>query len=226
MENEIKILVVDDHQLMVDGIVMALENFPHYKVTSFNVCDDAFSSLHQAAQTEHPYDIIFTDLSFENITEQSKLDGGESLIKAVREHEIPVKIGVITGHTETNRVYHVIQNLKPDAYILKNQCSSEELNFAIKKMMDNGRFYTHEIHTKILNRNIIQIQMDESAIQILKELPKHPKISNLEGKIKKSDGNYMKIRAIENKLANLRIDLDANNNTDLVLKAKELGIID
>ena len=68
--------------------------------------------------------------------------------------------------------------------------------------------------------------MDEVAIQILKELPKHSKISNLEGMIKKSDGNIMKIRAIENKIANLRIDLSARNNTDLVLKAKELGIID
>ena len=68
--------------------------------------------------------------------------------------------------------------------------------------------------------------MDDVAIQILKQLPKQSKIINLEGKIKKSDGKLMKIRAIENKLANLRIDLNAQNNTDLVLKAKELGIID
>lgn len=225
MENEIKILVVDDHQLMVDGIVNALQQSGYTNISSYNSCDDAFTELKEASK-ENPYDIVFTDLSFENINDQSKIDGGESLIKSIRTDGMTPKIGVVTGHTETNRVYHVINNLKPDAYILKNQCTSEELDFAIKKMMAGSRFYTHEIHTKILNRNIIQIQMDESAIQILKELPKHPKISNLEGKIKKSDGNFMKIRAIENKLANLRIDLDANNNTDLVLKAKELGIID
>ena len=226
MENEIKILVVDDHQLIVDGILLALSKFPNYKVSSTNICDDAFSILKDAAGSNDAFDILFTDLSFENITDQSKIDGGESLIRAVRENEIPLKVGVITGHTETNRVFNVISNLKPDTYILKNHCTSDELNFAIQKMMSGGVFYTHEIHAKIMKRNIIQIQMDESAIQILQELPKHPKISNLEGKIKKSDGKYMKIRAIENKLANLRIDLDANNNTDLVLKAKKLGIID
>lgn len=226
MENEIRILVVDDHQLMIDGIVMALNAFPNYKLSSCNHCDAAFQKLREAHLTENTFDILFTDLSFENNPQGSRLDGGESLIKAVREAEIPVKIGVISGHTETNRVFHVIKNLEPDAYILKSSCNSQDLDFAIKKMLSGAKFYTHEIHEKIMNRNIIQIQMDEAAIQILKELPKQAKISNLEGRIKKSDGKYMKLRAIENKLANLRIDLDANNNTDLVLKAKELGIID
>jgi hypothetical protein len=68
--------------------------------------------------------------------------------------------------------------------------------------------------------------MDEVAIQVLKELPNHPKISNLEGVILKNDGSVIKLRSIETKLSNLRADLNANNNTDLILKAKELGIID
>ena len=84
----------------------------------------------------------------------------------------------------------------------------------------------HEIHQKIMKRNIVQIQMDDVAVQILKELPNHPKISNLEGVITKSDGSVIKLRSIETKLGILRTDLNANNNTDLILKAKELGIID
>ena len=77
-----------------------------------------------------------------------------------------------------------------------------------------------------MRRTIIQIQMDEVAIQILKELPNQPKISNLEVVILKNDGTLMRLRSIETKLSNLRADLGANNNTDLVLKAKELGVID
>ena len=93
-------------------------------------------------------------------------------------------------------------------------------------MLKNEYYYTHDIHQKIMRRNIVQIQMDAIAIQILKELPKHSKIANLEGVITKQDGAILKLRSIEAKLANLRIDLNAKNNTDLVLKAKELGIID
>jgi hypothetical protein len=68
--------------------------------------------------------------------------------------------------------------------------------------------------------------MDEVALQILKELPKHVKIANLEGIITKNDGIKIKLRSIETKLANLRTNLNAINNIDLILKAKELGIID
>ena len=77
-----------------------------------------------------------------------------------------------------------------------------------------------------MRRNVIQMQMDEVALQILRELPNHPKISNLEGVIKKANGDDLKLRSIESKLSNLRVDLEANNNIDLVLKAKELGMID
>lgn len=225
MDDTIRIAVVDDHQLMLKGICDALSEYANYETACFQSCDEAFSTLKNKSETL-PFDILFTDLSFENHSENTRIDGGESLIRKVKEAKIPIKIGVITGHTETNRVFNVINNLQPDAYILKTHCSGDELNFAVQKMLKGEIFYTHEIHQKILKRNIVQIRMDEVAIQILKELPQHTKIINLEGKIKKPDGSFLKIRSIENKLANLRVDLNANNNTDLVLKAKELGIID
>ncbi len=226
MEDNLRILVVDDHQLMAEGIVGALSQISEgYDIVSFNSCDEAFEHLSEAVDS-NPFDILFTDLSFENTDEDTLIDGGESLIRKVRAEGIPLKIGVITGHTETNRVFNVITNLNPDAYILKNQCTKDELTFAIQQMKRSIPFYSHEIHQKIMKRNVVQIQMDDVAIQILKQLPKQSKIINLEGMIKKADGKFMKIRAIENKLANLRIDLNAKNNTDLVLKAKELGIID
>ena len=219
------ILIADDHQLVIQGIVCSLKEIGDFDIVTTNNCDDAFQLI-KAHQNENPFHLLFTDLSFDNATEETNLDGGEELIKAIRNNDFDIKIAVITGHTETNRVYNVISNLNPNAYLLKSKCDVVELRFAIEKMQSNGYYYTHEIHQKILKRNIVQIQMDDIAIQILKELPNHPKISNLEGIITKSDGSKIKLRSIETKLRNIRADLNAINNTDLVLKAKELGIID
>ncbi|MCG1035058.1 response regulator transcription factor [Polaribacter sargassicola] len=225
MKTKTRILVVDDHQLVIQGILCSLKEVGDFDVVTTNNCDEAFSLIKSNVKT-NPFQLIFTDLSFDNLTEDTNLDGGEELIKAIKNNDFDIKIAVITGHTETNRVFNVINNLKPNAYLLKSKCDGTEIGFAIKKMMTNDYYYTHEIHQKIMRRNIIQIQMDEVAIHILKELPNHPKIANLEGIIKKVDGTFLKLRSIETKLSNLRIDLNANNNTDLVLKAKELGIID
>lgn len=225
MENKTRILVVDDHQLVIQGILCSLKEVGDFDVVTSNNCDDAFQLIKNNQKT-NPFQLLFTDLSFDNTTEDTLIDGGEELIKAIRNNDFDIKIAVITGHTETNRVYNVISNLNPNAYLLKSKCDATEIGFAIQKMLTNDYYYTHEIHQKIMRRNIIQIQMDDVAIQILKELPNHPKISNLEGVIKKTDGNFLKLRTIETKLGNLRTDLNANNNTDLILKAKELGIID
>ena len=225
MENKLRILVADDHQLVIQGILCSLKEVGDFDVVTTNTCDEAFQLI-KSNQKSNPFQILFTDLSFDNTTEDSLIDDGEELIKAIKNNEFNIKIAVITGHAETNRVYNVISNLNPDAYLLKSKCDATEIGFAVKKMLQNEFYYTHEIHQKIMRRNIIQIQMDDIAIQILKELPNHAKISNLEGVITKADGSLIKLRSIETKLANLRTDLNANNNTDLVLKAKELGIID
>ena len=225
METKTRILIVDDHQLVIQGILCSLKEVGDFDVVTTNTCDEAFNLI-KTHQNNNPFQLLFTDLSFDNSTEDTNLDGGEELIKAIRNNDFDIKIAVITGHTETNRVYNVISNLNPNAYLLKSKCDATEIGFAVKKMLANDYYYTHEIHQKIMRRNIIQIQMDDVAIQILKELPNHPKISNLEGIIKKGDGSLIKLRSIETKLGNLRADLNANNNTDLILKAKELGIID
>jgi len=225
MENKTRILIADDHQLVIQGIVCSLKEVGDFDLVTTNNCDDAFQLI-KSNQNTNPFQLLFTDLSFDNTTEDTNLDGGEELIKAIRNNEFDIKIAVITGHTETNRVYNVISNLNPNAYLLKSKCDATEIGFAVQKMLANDYYYTHEIHQKIMKRNIIQIQMDDVAIQILKELPNHPKLANLEGVIKKGDGSFLKLRSIETKLGSLRADLNANNNTDLVLKAKELGIID
>jgi len=226
MPNQIKVLLVDDHQVIIEGLITLLKHIESIEIETANSCDEAYYKIKSSIE-QVPFDIIFTDLSFDiDPKDNVELLGGEDLIKKIKEENLAIKVGVITGHSEINRVYNVIENLKPSAYILKGKCSTSDLSFAIQKMLNGEVFYTHEIHQKLLKRVLVEIQMDDVALQILSEIPKHSKISNLEGIVKKEDGTYVKLRTIENKLARLRIDFNANNNTDLVLKAKEFGIID
>ncbi len=224
MKNTIKILFVDDHFLVLKGLISLLEQMTDF---TFDIdfksnCDDAYQAI-LFAETSNPFDILFTDLRF---TENNgEINSGEELINQIKKVAPNLKIGVITGHAETNSVFNVILNQQPLAYILKSNCTKSELSFAIQKMLKNENYYTHEIHQKLLRRKIVEISMDEISIQILKELPQHARLSNLVGYIKNESGHILKIRSIENRLTDLRIALNAVNNTDLVLKAKELGII-
>ena len=198
MADKIKILIVDDHQLIIQGLLCSLEEVGDFEVVTTSDCDDALHLI-KASEKSAPFQVVFTDLSFDNSTKETILNSGEALIKAIRVNEIQIKVAVITGHTETSRVYSVISNLKPNAYLLKSNCEAAEIGFAIQKMLKNEYYYSHIIHQKIIRRKIAQIKIDDVAVQILKELPKHPKISNLEGLIVKNNGNKIKLRSIETK---------------------------
>ena len=121
-----KILIVDDHQLIIQGLLCSLEEVGDFEVVTTSDCDDALHLI-KASEKNAPFQVVFTDLSFDNATQQTNLKGGEELIKAIRKNKIDIKIGVITGHTETNRVYNVISNLNPNAYLLKSKCDATEI---------------------------------------------------------------------------------------------------
>lgn len=224
MKKEVKILFVDDHAVILKGVVSMLKEITDYVftiVTKLN-CDDAYDAIIMANKTA-PFDIIFSDLSFSQTN--LKIKSGEALIKILNQEFPNLKKGIITGHSETNRVFNVIENIKPSVYLLKDNLNTNELVFAINQMLLGETYYTHIVHQKILKRSIVQISMDDVALQILQELPNHTKLSNMVGCIKK-EGKLLQKRSIESKLSKLRLTLNAKNNTDLVLKAKELGIID
>ena len=225
MADKIKILIVDDHQITTRGLLYSLGEVGDFDVVTTTDCDDAFQLI-KASEKSAPFQILFTDLSFDNNTKETKLKGGEALIKAIRTNGIEIKVVVITGRTEIYRGYNVISNLKPNAYLLKSYCDAEEIGVAIQKILENEYYYSYKIHQKIMRTKIAQIKLDDVAIQILKELPNHPKIRNLEGIILNKNGIKIKLRSIELRLAKLRTDLNAVNNTDLILKAKELGVVD
>ncbi|MDB4036872.1 hypothetical protein N9473_02215 [Polaribacter sp.] len=225
MADKIKVLIVDDHQITTLGLLYSLEEVGDFEAVTTTDCDDAFQLI-KASEKSAPFQILFTDLSFDNNTKETKLNGGEALIKAIRTNGIEIKVVVITGRTEIYRGYNVISNLKPNAYLLKSYCDAEEIGVAIQKILENEYYYSYKIHQKIMRTKIAQIKLDDVAIQILKELPNHPKIRNLEGVILNKNGIKIKLRSIELSLAKLRTDLNAVNNTDLILKAKELGVVD
>lgn len=220
-----KILFVDDHQLILKGILGALEDNSDFEIVLHSTCDAAFAALQQSIATT-PFEIVFTDLSFSNEDHTTVLHNGEELLQAIIEAGIPVKTGVITEHSEMSRVFNVLKNMAPDAYILKSDCSKEALTFAIFKITEGQKYYSHEIHQKLQKRALVKIQMDTISLQILRELPKHTKMSNMVGAVTKSDGTPLSLRSIDSRLGILREELGAQNNTDLLLKVKELGLVD
>jgi DNA-binding NarL/FixJ family response regulator len=221
-----KVLIVDDHDFILKGIEKALLQYkPDLEICLSKNCDDAFAQIKKAYNTNKNYDLLITDLSFENLRYSVNITSGEELIRSIRKLKIPIKIIIITRHNKTGKIVTIIDNYKPDGYILKSNTSCGEISQAIEDIENDTTFYSQEAHLKLRNRTMIDSKINFTDLAILKLIPKVETIEGMAGQILKPGGEPYSKRTIEIRLQNLRERLNANNNTDLHIKAQELGLV-
>jgi len=141
MENELKIVIVDDHQMFLDGIKSLLkkEKKIHFVYESLNA-EDALEFIRK----NNNIDILITDISMPGMS-------GTELTKIIK-HQFPhIKVLVLTMFNNPAIINDILQ-AEAEGYILKNT-GKQELLAAIDKIMDNGTFYSNEVMNLMINHN-------------------------------------------------------------------------
>jgi DNA-binding NarL/FixJ family response regulator len=140
MDNEVKIVIADDHQMFIDGIRSLLKketqlNFVHEALNG----EDAFSYIRK-----NKIDLLITDISMPGMT-------GTELTKKVKQEFPDIKVLVVTMFNDPAIINDILQS-EAEGYILKNT-GKQELIAAIEKIMDNGTFYSNEVMSLMLKHN-------------------------------------------------------------------------
>ena len=131
--------MVDDHQILIDGIKNILEE------KEFIIVAEALDSRSALEFLEkHPVEIIITDISMPG-------EDGIELIKKVKKLYPEIKIIVLSMHEEKGIVQDAIQ-LGVNGYLLKN-ITQQQLLHAIQRVKEN-KFYISEEIAHILVENI------------------------------------------------------------------------
>ncbi len=125
-EEHISVLLVDDHQSFLDGMVARLEA----RVGEFRVVG-AVKSVKEALQivTESPPDVVLLDLkvlSGQGSVEEPRIEAGLEAIRAMRRLSPSTKIVVLSAY---HRPEHVAQAVESGAvgYVSKSRSSDEVL---------------------------------------------------------------------------------------------------
>jgi DNA-binding NarL/FixJ family response regulator len=147
----IRILIIDDHPLVTDGIQMMLKDASYLAITG--KAKNGAEAL-QFLDTEVP-EIILLDISLPDID-------GLQLCEKIREKN---KYSKILGLTSANDASIITQLLRRGAngYLLKNMERSELLE-AIDKVMDSKIYLSKAANEKVL-------EQFSSVISALNEMP-------------------------------------------------------
>lgn len=131
--NTINIAIVDDHQIIVEGLLAFLSKHDHIKVVaSSNNAIDMLDLL-----DKQPIDILLTDVMMPGMN-------GIELAKEVRRLYPKVKIIALSMTGEAQTVSNMIENSDIAGYLLK-QTSAAEMAMAIEKVYAGGIYFQESI---------------------------------------------------------------------------------
>ncbi|RFZ92131.1 DNA-binding response regulator [Mucilaginibacter conchicola] len=137
MENLKRIFIVDDHQMVIDGLRLIINTIP-----GFEIVGDC-NSAHQALDilTETAVDILLTDVSMPEMS-------GIELTRVVHKKFPHIKIIALSMFGEAQVVAEMI-DAGISGYILKNT-GKQELIEALNKVAEGQNYFAPEITLQLM----------------------------------------------------------------------------
>ncbi|UXZ05009.1 response regulator [Moraxella nasicaprae] len=150
----IKVLVVDDHDLVRMGITRMLDDNPEITVIGEADCGD--SAVRQA-KTLSP-DVILLDVNMPNI------DGVEAT-RRIKQYSQSIKILAVSG-LSAQPYPSMLLKAGVDGYITKGT-PLDEMIFAIKKVYNGSRYFSHDVAEQLAQT--VLGEQNESPFDALSE---------------------------------------------------------
>lgn len=208
----IKLAIADDHQIVIDGLVAALKNFPQFEIVV--TANSGFDILEQLEINK--IDILLTDVMMPGMS-------GQQLASNVRTKYPSVGIIALSMSGNGHIVDEMVKAADINGYLLK-QCGINELANAIETVYDGGQHFDPKVledlarHEKNLDA-VKSVHLTLREIQIITLMEKD--LSNKEISSQLS----ISIRTVETHRKNIFRKTGTNNLLSLVKWAYEHSIL-
>ena len=218
-------LIIEDHQLIIDGYIRALE---YVSSKNSNIlftthitknCDDANEEIEHAVETE-VIDLVFLDISLPP-SKNGKLLSGDDLGIKLRCLFPRVKIIVSTHLSNNYRLINILKTIKPDSLLLKSELDFQNLTEAILNVINGIPFYSKPVLKLIRQHVSNDFNLDNIDRQMLYHLSQGTKTNELPKLIRLS------LAGIERRKRRLNQIFNNEKKSDktLLVLAKENGFL-
>jgi two-component system nitrate/nitrite response regulator NarL len=208
----INLLIVDDHQIVIDGLKALLSDYEGVSMKG-----EARNGREALDMLEIlKVDVILLDLDM-------PLMGGVDFMKELAKTKHNVRVIVLTMHDEKAMIRSLL-DLGAHGYLLKNS-SRDELIMAIEGVMDGKQHLSEEVHTVLLTpdkdlRSGKFAELTEREVEILKCVAEG--LSNKEI----GDKLFISPRTVDTHRTNVMQKLELHNVAGMVRFAIQNGLLD
>jgi DNA-binding NarL/FixJ family response regulator len=148
----IKLAIIDDHQIVVDGLIAALKTYPFLEVVvTANKAEDMLAAL-----PHNPVDVLLTDVMMPGVS-------GQALAKEVRLRFPHIRLIALSMSGNGTVVEEMINDADIAGYLLK-QSTVSELVQAIEKVHNGGIYFQDYILTELSKLSNRKKEVEETRL--------------------------------------------------------------
>ena len=223
MTKSLKILMVDDHALILEGYKSKLIDWSEREDTALLIdtaqdCDEALERIKNLGA--NGYHIAFLDISLPASKDLNVLSG-EDLGKELRKVSPQTSLMVLTMHSDTIRLMSILKNLNPDGFLIKSDVTPQGFLKAFAKVLEGKVHYSQTIIEILRKRLTSDIILDDLDRNILFFLAEGVRTKDLVKKVPASLASIEKRKRMMKEI----FEVEREGDLALINKAKKLGFL-
>ncbi|MFT4024664.1 MAG: response regulator [Flavihumibacter sp.] len=218
-----KVLIAEDHESMNISLQKTLEELGIALVDYANYCDQALLRIQKAKQRNDSYDLLITDLYFEEDHNKQNLSDGAALITAARHVQPDLRVLVFSAESKPAVIEALFQEQEIDGYVRKARHDAQELKKAIDHIAGNNIYYPKSISGNTKPENTYNFT--EFDIIIIELLAKGYRQKDIPAYLQQRQIKPSGLSSIEKRLNLIKEKFNFSSNGQLVAFCKDYGII-
>lgn len=218
-----KVIIAEDHEIANLSVQKTLEELRIKEIDYVYYCDDALNKIIVAKQKGQPYDLLITDLYFEDDGTFQRIAGGMDLIRSVREVQPEIRILIFSAENRPATIDMLFKNFEIDAYVRKARNDAKELKSAMDCLARSERYYPRSLAQMLKQSNTYEFT--EFDINIIRLISQGYHQNEIPGYLKSHSIEPNSLSMIEKRLKRIRDEFEFTKNEQLVLFCKEAGIL-
>ncbi|WP_028298945.1 response regulator [Olivibacter sitiensis] len=217
-----KVLIAEDQEAANMSLRITLERLGIADPKYVFYCDDALTWIKSALKQGQPYDLLITDLSFEEDQPQ-RISGGEELAREAKAVQPELKVIVFSAEGRPDEVDRLFRECAIDGFVRKARRDAEHLSQAIQVVYQGKCYISPDIKKAGQQRNTYEFStLDLAIIELLVEgIPQ----KNFPVYLQERNIRPSSLSSVEKRLNLMREMLGVSNNGQLIAYCKDIGII-
>ncbi|MEW6468907.1 MAG: response regulator transcription factor [Bacteroidota bacterium] len=213
---KVKLLIADDHQLFLDGIISLLRTEKDFDIVS--TASNGEEVLLRVAESKP--DVCILDINM-------PVMNGMDAARRIRERHECIKLIMLTTHNDREFISEMLM-AGVSGYVLKNTTSTELIK-AIKKVVSGGQYYSDEVQESIMSNYVDKMKSEQRPSPKIVLTPREVEIVKLLAKEytneKIADALFISYRTVETHRKNIMQKTGAKNLAGLLKFAYENKLI-